>query len=67
MLAVVYASYNSDLTLVMTNGTVYTDHSALMYLFAKKESKARFSDGVLILQEFDFDVLTHKELRKPSS
>nr|GEV84163.1 reverse transcriptase domain-containing protein [Tanacetum cinerariifolium] len=33
---------------------VYTDHSALKYLFAKKDSKARLLRWVLLLQEFTF-------------
>nr|GFB07634.1 hypothetical protein [Tanacetum cinerariifolium] len=37
------------------------DHSALKYLFAKKDAKARFLRWVLLLQEFDFKVLDTKE------
>ncbi|GKA08890.1 reverse transcriptase domain-containing protein [Tanacetum coccineum] len=39
---------------------VYTDHSALKYLFAKKDSKARLLRWVLLLQEFDFNVIDTK-------
>nr|GFA03448.1 putative reverse transcriptase domain-containing protein [Tanacetum cinerariifolium] len=39
---------------------VHTDHSALKYLFAKKEAKARLLRWVLLLQEFDFKVLDTK-------
>ncbi|GKD46453.1 reverse transcriptase domain-containing protein [Tanacetum coccineum] len=39
---------------------VYTDHSALKYLFAKKDSKARLLWWVLLLQEFDFNVVDTK-------
>nr|GEZ99073.1 reverse transcriptase domain-containing protein [Tanacetum cinerariifolium] len=35
-------------------------HSALKYLFAKKDAKARLLRWVLLLQEFDFDVLDTK-------
>ncbi|GKG06238.1 hypothetical protein Tco_0326324, partial [Tanacetum coccineum] len=35
-------------------------HSALKYLFAKKDSKARLLRWVLLLQEFDFDVVDTK-------
>nr|GEW47202.1 reverse transcriptase domain-containing protein [Tanacetum cinerariifolium] len=35
---------------------VYTDHSAIKYLFAKKYSKARLLHWVLLLQEFAFAV-----------
>nr|GEX09083.1 reverse transcriptase domain-containing protein [Tanacetum cinerariifolium] len=39
---------------------VQTDHFALKYLFAKKDAKARLLRWVLLLQEFDFDVLDTK-------
>nr|GEY24862.1 hypothetical protein [Tanacetum cinerariifolium] len=39
---------------------VHTDHSALKYLFAKKDAKARLLWWVLLLQEFDFKVLDTK-------
>ncbi|GJR81570.1 reverse transcriptase domain-containing protein [Tanacetum coccineum] len=39
---------------------VYTDHSALKYLFAKKDSKARLLWWVLLLQEFKFKVIDTK-------
>ncbi|GJT15190.1 reverse transcriptase domain-containing protein [Tanacetum coccineum] len=41
MLAVVYAFDKFRSYLVMNKCTVHTDHSALKYLFAKKDSKAR--------------------------
>ncbi|GJV74614.1 reverse transcriptase domain-containing protein [Tanacetum coccineum] len=39
---------------------VYTDHSALKYLFNKKDAKARLLRWVLLLQEFDFKVIDTK-------
>ncbi|GKC59101.1 reverse transcriptase domain-containing protein [Tanacetum coccineum] len=39
---------------------VYTDHSALKYLFSKKDSKARLLWWVLLLQEFTFKVIDTK-------
>ncbi|GKB46859.1 reverse transcriptase domain-containing protein [Tanacetum coccineum] len=39
---------------------VYTDHSALKYLFAKKDSKGRLLRWVLLLQEFRFKVIDTK-------
>ncbi|GJQ95226.1 reverse transcriptase domain-containing protein [Tanacetum coccineum] len=39
---------------------MYTDHSALKYLFAKKDSKARLLWWVLLLQEFTFKVIDTK-------
>nr|GEX69644.1 hypothetical protein [Tanacetum cinerariifolium] len=40
-LAVVYSFENFRSYLIMNNSIVYTDHSALKYLFAKKDAKAR--------------------------
>nr|GEX54574.1 reverse transcriptase domain-containing protein [Tanacetum cinerariifolium] len=44
----------------MNKSIVYTDHSALKYLFAKKDSKARLLHWVLLLQEFKFKVIDTK-------
>ncbi|GJS79098.1 reverse transcriptase domain-containing protein [Tanacetum coccineum] len=44
----------------MNKSIVYTDHSALKYLFAKKDAKARLLRWVLLLQEFDFKVIDTK-------
>nr|GEZ39489.1 reverse transcriptase domain-containing protein [Tanacetum cinerariifolium] len=41
----------------MNKSIVYTDHSALKYLFAKKDAKARLLCWILLLQEFDFKVI----------
>nr|GFA08680.1 reverse transcriptase domain-containing protein [Tanacetum cinerariifolium] len=46
--------------LIMNKSIVYTDHSALKYLFAKKDSKARLLCWVLLLQEFTFKVIDTK-------
>nr|GEX70904.1 reverse transcriptase domain-containing protein [Tanacetum cinerariifolium] len=54
MLAVVYAFEKFWSYLIMNKSIVYTDHSALKYLFAKKDSKARLLCWVLLLQEFTF-------------
>nr|GEZ55159.1 reverse transcriptase domain-containing protein [Tanacetum cinerariifolium] len=60
MLAVVYAFEKFRYYLIMNKFIVHTDHSALKYLFAKKDAKARLLRWVLLLQEFDFDVLDTK-------
>ncbi|XP_047942710.1 uncharacterized protein LOC125189480 [Salvia hispanica] len=39
---------------------VYTDHAAIKYLLAKKESKPRLIKWVLLLQEFDWEVKDKK-------
>nr|GFA13582.1 reverse transcriptase domain-containing protein [Tanacetum cinerariifolium] len=57
MLAVVYAFEKFHSYLIMNKSIVYTDHSALKYLFAKKDAKARLLRWILLLQEFDFKVI----------
>nr|GFA34241.1 reverse transcriptase domain-containing protein [Tanacetum cinerariifolium] len=57
MLAVVYAFEKFCSYLIMNKSIVYTDHSALKYLFAKKDAKARLLRWILLLQEFDFKVI----------
>nr|GEY22958.1 hypothetical protein [Tanacetum cinerariifolium] len=61
MLAVVYAFEKFRSYLIMNKSIVYTDHSALKYLFAKKDAKARLLRWILLLQEFDFKVIDTKE------
>ncbi|GJT06150.1 reverse transcriptase domain-containing protein [Tanacetum coccineum] len=51
MLAVVYAFKKFRSYLIMNKSVVYTDHSALKYLFNKKDAKARLLRWVLLLQE----------------
>ncbi|GKB69237.1 reverse transcriptase domain-containing protein, partial [Tanacetum coccineum] len=60
MLAVVYAFEKFRSYLILNKSIVYTDHSALKYLFAKKDSKARLLQWVLLLQEFTFKAIDTK-------
>ncbi|GJW08965.1 reverse transcriptase domain-containing protein [Tanacetum coccineum] len=60
MLAVVYAFEKFRSYLIMNKSVVYTDHSALKYLFNKKDAKARLLRWVLLLQEFNFLVIDTK-------
>ncbi|GJY37436.1 reverse transcriptase domain-containing protein [Tanacetum coccineum] len=60
MLAVVYAFEKFRSYLILNKSIVYTDHSALKYLFAKNDSKARLLRWVLLLQEFKFKVIDTK-------
>nr|GEX65297.1 hypothetical protein [Tanacetum cinerariifolium] len=60
MLSVVYAFEKFWSYLIMKKSIVYMDHSALKYLFAKKDSKARLLRWVLLLQEFTFKVIDTK-------
>nr|GFB75422.1 reverse transcriptase domain-containing protein [Tanacetum cinerariifolium] len=60
MLAVVYAFEKFRSYLIMNKSIVYTDHSALKYLLAKKDLKARLLHWVLLLQELTFKVIDTK-------
>nr|GEV53662.1 reverse transcriptase domain-containing protein [Tanacetum cinerariifolium] len=60
MLAVVYVFEKFRSYLIMNKSILYTDHSALKYLFAKKDSKTRLLHWVLLLQEFTFKVIGTK-------
>nr|GEZ66200.1 reverse transcriptase domain-containing protein [Tanacetum cinerariifolium] len=57
---VVYAFEKFRSYLIRNKSIVYTDHSALKYLFAKKDSKARLLRWVLLLQKFTFKVIDTK-------
>nr|GEZ86797.1 hypothetical protein [Tanacetum cinerariifolium] len=61
MLAVVYAFEKFRSYLIMNKSIVYTDHSTLKYLFAKKDAKAHLLRWILLLQEFDFKVIDTRE------
>nr|GEX87532.1 hypothetical protein [Tanacetum cinerariifolium] len=60
MLAVVYAFEKFRSYFIMNKSIVYTDHSALKYLFSIKDGKARLLRWILLLQEFDFTVVDTK-------
>ncbi|GJU47241.1 reverse transcriptase domain-containing protein [Tanacetum coccineum] len=53
LLAVVYAFEKFRSYLVLSKSIVYTDHSAIKYIFAKKDAKPRLMWWILLLQEFD--------------
>nr|GEW89653.1 DNA-directed DNA polymerase [Tanacetum cinerariifolium] len=60
MLDVVYAFEKFQSYLILNKSIVYTDHSALKYLFAKNDSKAKLLCWILLLQEFKFGVIDTK-------
>ncbi|XP_073025157.1 uncharacterized protein [Primulina eburnea] len=60
MLAVVFAFDKFRPYLVETKVIVFTDHTAIRYLFAKKDAKPRLIRWILLLQEFDFEVKDRK-------
>ncbi|GJU50379.1 reverse transcriptase domain-containing protein [Tanacetum coccineum] len=61
LLAVVYAFEKFWSYLVLSKSIVYTDHSALKYLFAKQDAKPRLLRWVLLLQEFDIIIRDKKK------
>ncbi|XP_023750532.1 uncharacterized protein LOC111898875 [Lactuca sativa] len=60
LLAVVYAIDKFRPYLVLSKTTVFTDHSAIKYLFTKQDAKSRLIRWVLLLQEFDIEIRDKK-------
>ncbi|XP_069150303.1 uncharacterized protein [Solanum lycopersicum] len=60
LLAVVFDFKKFRSYLLVTTVIVYTDYSALRYLMAKKDLKLRLIRWVLLLEEFDFEVIDRK-------
>lgn len=46
--------------LIVSPITIFTDHAALKYLLAKKDTKARLIRWILLLQEFDITIKDKK-------
>ncbi|KAK8670875.1 hypothetical protein V6N13_037488 [Hibiscus sabdariffa] len=46
--------------LLGTKVTVFTDHSAIKYLLSKKDAKSRLIRWILLLQEFDVEIIDKK-------
>ncbi|XP_040963911.1 uncharacterized protein [Gossypium hirsutum] len=51
---------NEKLIVTRAKVTVFTDHSALIYLFANKDAKSRLIRWILLLQEFDIEIKDRK-------
>nr|GEV44736.1 retrovirus-related Pol polyprotein from transposon 17.6 [Tanacetum cinerariifolium] len=60
LLAVVYAFEKFWPYLVLSKSIVYTNHSALKYLFNKQDAKPRLIRWVLLLQKFDITIRDKK-------
>ncbi|KAJ8899455.1 hypothetical protein K2173_018429 [Erythroxylum novogranatense] len=60
LLAVVYAFEKFRSYLVGTKVKVFTDHSTIKYLIEKKDVKPRLIRWVLLLQEFDLEIVDRK-------
>ncbi|GKB01905.1 reverse transcriptase domain-containing protein [Tanacetum coccineum] len=60
LIAVVFSFDKFCQYLILSNTIVYTDHSALKYLFSKEDAKPRLIRWVLLLQEFDIEIKDKK-------
>ncbi|KAG7556813.1 Reverse transcriptase domain [Arabidopsis suecica] len=60
LLAVVFAFEKFRSYLVGSKVTVYTDHAALRHIYAKKDTKPRLLRWILLLQEFDMEIVDKK-------
>ncbi|XP_075483712.1 uncharacterized protein LOC142523866 [Primulina tabacum] len=57
LLAVFFALDKFRSYLIESKVVVHTDHSALKYLMAKKDAKPRLIHWILLLQEFDLEII----------
>ncbi|XP_073139087.1 uncharacterized protein [Henckelia pumila] len=64
LLAVVFALDKFHSYLVLSKITIYTDHSAIKHLLAKKDAKPRLIRWILLLQEFDIEIKDKKKREK---
>ncbi|XP_074323538.1 uncharacterized protein LOC141660452 [Apium graveolens] len=60
LLAIVYGFKKFISYLLGKKVTVYTDHAAIRYLFSKKDSKPRLIRWILLLQEFELEIIDRK-------
>ena len=60
LLAVVFAFEKFCSYLLLSKVIVYTDHSTLKYLMAKKDAKPRLIRWILLLQEFNMEIRDKK-------
>ncbi|KAG9458646.1 hypothetical protein H6P81_003154 [Aristolochia fimbriata] len=60
LMAVVFAFEKFRSYLIGSKVIVWTDHAALRYLFAKKNSKPRLIRWILLFQEFDIEIKDKK-------
>ena len=60
MLAMVFACEKFRPYILGSQVIIHTDHAAIKYLMAKKESKPRLTIWVLLLQEFDLEIKDKK-------
>ncbi|GJS46240.1 putative nucleotidyltransferase, ribonuclease H [Tanacetum coccineum] len=63
LLAVVFSFDRFRPYLILSKTVVYTDHSALKYLFSKQDATPRLIRWVLLLQGFNIEIKDKKEQR----
>ncbi|KAL4291879.1 hypothetical protein GQ457_14G012800 [Hibiscus cannabinus] len=61
LLAVIFAFDKFRSYLIGAKVTVYTNHSATKYLLSKKDAKSRLIRWILLLQEFDVEIIDRKD------
>src|SRR4051812_44213536 len=64
-LAVVFACDKFRQYIVDSNVIIHTDHAAIKYLMQKKHAKPRLIRWVLLLQEFDLQIVYRKGADNP--
>ncbi|GJS36159.1 reverse transcriptase domain-containing protein [Tanacetum coccineum] len=65
LLAIVFAFDKFRQYMVLSKTIVFTDHSALRYLFTKQDAKPRLIQWILLLQEFDIEIRDKKDFMGP--
>ncbi|KAL4335708.1 hypothetical protein GQ457_07G002730 [Hibiscus cannabinus] len=60
MLAVIFTFDKFRSYLIGTKVIVHTDHSTIKYLLSKKDAKPRLIRWILLLQEFDIEIIDRK-------
>src|SRR3954454_24942349 len=64
-LAVVFASDKFRQYIVDSKVIIHTDHAAIKYLMQKKDAKPRLIRWLLLLQEFDLQIVDRKGAENP--
>lgn len=62
LLAIVFAFERFCSYLVESKVIVHTDHAALRYLMNKNDAKPRLLRWILLLQEFDIEIIDKKDI-----
>ncbi|GJZ47843.1 reverse transcriptase domain-containing protein [Tanacetum coccineum] len=60
LLVVVFAFDKFQSYLALSKTVLFTDHSAIKYLFSKQDAKPRLIRWILLLQEFDIEIKNKK-------